>query len=730
MVAVLAVLLVLAAAGIGVAASGQYNAAEERDQALIHEVLSQAKALRSSDAALAVQLALAAYRLEPDAESRSAVLDMLDTPYAAQLARQSTPVSVVAVSPNGRVIAVADGNDVRLWDIGDGAQPQLRATINSRVAVNVVAFSPDGRTLATAGGDMAIRLWHVADVAKPAIKADLPGFGTVTSMSFSHDGRLLAEGTVQGGLQLWSVEGSGQPQRVGSTTVDGEIQSVAFNGADHTLAVDAHNQDRSVSELRDADDPGRPLATLPATSPGPGFLAYSPDGKTVAKGNADGTIGLWDVTDRHAPKNIAVLPGPAGGVQSLVFSPNGGTLAASGKDANVLLWTVADPSHPVVQPSLTGFGTNVSTLAYLPDGHTLLVGGENGSARLERLADYTFAAHANGVVTSVAFSPDGRTLAAGVQNGNNVELRDVADLLDPWAVPANLGIGGRVALAPQGNLMVVGNALASMNLWDTKDIRRPSGPRLISPYPFISDGPLAFSRDGRVLADGGFGRVVLWDTSNQSAPRQLAALPPGTDVTWSVALSPTGRLLAQAGTGKTTALWDVSGPHPPRQVVLLPGLAPGPVRAVAFNPDGRMLAVSSDDNTVRLWDVNDLNRPMMIGTLAGHTGSINALAFSPDGRTLATGSNDNTARLWDVHDPHRLELIATLAGHNGSVNALAYSSDGRTLATGSSDRGIGLWDTDVEHVATHLCDLAWPRISRGDWQRYLPGFDYQPPCPV
>jgi WD40 repeat protein len=409
----------------------------------------------------------------------------------------------------------------------------------------------------------------------------------------------------------------------------------------------------------------------------------------------------------------------------------GGTLAASGSDAAVLLWTVKDLSHPIAQAALPGFLANISALAYRPDGRTLVVGGEDGSVRFEQLADHTFASRASGVVNAVAFGPDGHTLVDTELFGRSVELREVGDPFDTWSVPADLRSTGRVALAPQGHFMIVANSLSPATLWDTTDIHRPAGPTPLASDANTSNvyGPIAFSGNGRVFAAISFDAYGLWDVGEQGVPRIIGHLPPTYNVASAVALNPAGRLIALAGTGKTTGLWDMSIPDSPRLINLLSGLVPGPVPALAFSPDGRLLAASSDDNTVRLFDVHDPDHVAPIDTLTGHSGPVNALAFSPDGRTPATGSSDNTARLWDVHDPDHFGLIATLTGHTGSINALAYSSNGRTLATGSSDRGIGLWDADVEHAAAYLCSLAWPRIGEGDWQRYLPGFDYQPPCP-
>jgi WD40 repeat protein len=72
-------------------------------------------------------------------------------------------------------------------------------------------------------------------------------------------------------------------------------------------------------------------------------MAFSPGGKTLATGNVDGTIWLWDVTTR---KQIGgPFTGHGGSVTSVAFSPDGKTLASSSDDQTVRLWNVATPSQ-------------------------------------------------------------------------------------------------------------------------------------------------------------------------------------------------------------------------------------------------------------------------------------------------------------------------------------------------------------------------------------------------
>ncbi|MGH3699684.1 MAG: WD40 repeat domain-containing protein, partial [Pseudonocardiaceae bacterium] len=141
----------------------------------------------------------------------------------------------------------------------------------------------------------------------------------------------------------------------------------------------------------------------------------------------------------------------------------------------------------------------------------------------------------------------------------------------------------------------------------------------------------------------------------------------------------------------------------------------------------RTLATGNYDTTARLWDISDPRHPSPLGTLSGHTNAVIAVAFSPDGRTLATGSNDTTARLWDISDPHHPNPLGALSGHTDVVGSVAFSPDGHILATGSHDDTARLWETSIARVAARFCRIT-PTITRSEWDDYLAGLAYRPPC--
>ena len=67
-------------------------------------------------------------------------------------------------------------------------------------------------------------------------------------------------------------------------------------------------------------------------------VSFSPDGKTLASGNWDLTIKLWDVA---TGKEQATHKSHTEWVRSVSFSPDGKTLASGSSDETIKLWNVA-----------------------------------------------------------------------------------------------------------------------------------------------------------------------------------------------------------------------------------------------------------------------------------------------------------------------------------------------------------------------------------------------------
>jgi WD40 repeat protein len=546
--------------------------------------------------------------------------------------------------------------------------------------------------------------------------------GVVTAMAYSPDGTKMAAGYSDGMIRLWDLASH---RLIGTATWGAAPLALAFTTGGRALQV----ADDVAVGTWNLSNTAR-ITALPLTgAPGGTAAAFSPGGTTLATGDANGNIRLWNTAtgqETGAPMSSDTQP-----VDAVAFSPDGTLVAAASSDGNVQVWSAATQQE--AGSALAAGTAEVDALAFSPDGKTLATGGRDGAARLWDVStgSQTGATMATGYpVGALVFGAGGATLASTEGDGTT-ELWDVATQIQtgaPLTAPGSAGVSS-VAFSPNADALATGDSNGTIQLWNPAAFHLASAPLAIGAVglPAAGHAPAVLSSSGRILADSdGHGTVRVWDLTTRRAVgvplsghgtvTGLALSPDGGTLAvagdgvqlWrtatgqrigaalaatggsggygGLAFSPDGATLATIGADGTARLWNVAT----QQEVGAP-LTAGPpgafARTVAFSPDGKVLVTVGAGGRTQLWSVathEPLGKPMAAGATA------TVAAFSPDGTTLATAGGDGTIRLW--HTATQREIGAPMTADTQPVYAAAFSPNGTTLATAGGDGTIRLWD--------------------------------------
>ncbi|MET8143547.1 protein kinase [Sphaerisporangium sp. NPDC005288] len=765
--AALAVLLVLALAGGGLAEYLRRVANRERDEASARSLAVRAADLRQRDPRLAMLMSVAAYRLAPALpQSLGALHDSRSQPVIDAFTDPDvTAGTVYACGPGGRTLVAVRAGQVTVWDV----RARRAARRFSGVGTSVVkaALRPDGKVLALQD-DGGVRLWDLA--AGTAIGNRFAGGaarGDLGELRFDPTGRLLAvpEGRGGSGAAVWWDLARNEKVRAGSGA------GVDAVNADGTLGV-VHSTGRGRAELWDLKTGRRvPAGWLPEKK-NVRDVEFGQDGRTLAVTESLPEVRGVKLLLRRARTGAPLKADGAGPVGDDIAFGYGDRFVALWGPRELVVLRLAD-GQIVAQREL---GVEIADLWFDETDHALRVLSSYGAVTTLDLAPLLDRPVLPGSSEGgkALLGPGGRVLA--LYDGEAVRLWDVragrtigrpVALENPsYTLPAlafsrdggRLAIGGLVRLGAPGAPETA--ELSSATTPPTGSVaprgpvgtggreeRRPGGALPAAARAGVvivdtSDGSvttsfpvadreaqgvagLAFSPDGATLAVapdhlGPAGPLELWDLG-----RGRAVVVPQVAGSARMAYRPDGRLLV-AGVDTELSLVD-----PARRIRLpRPGgtgsLAAGPY---AFSPDGRRVAIGVETTRLSVWDA-DFRAPTGQAFPEAGEGGIATAVWSPDGRTIATYGSGDRVRLWEVSSRLPLGLVfdgLTGEGFQGQAS-LAFGEDGRTLVSATPDGVVRWYPLDGDRIASQVCARAGGGPAPQEWRRQVGEVAYTDVC--
>jgi hypothetical protein len=301
--------------------------------------------------------------------------------------------------------------------------------------------------------------------------------------------------------------------------------------------------------------------------------------------------------------------------------------------------------------------------------------------------------------------------------------------------------GASVAVSPDGDLVAITSGLVTTILdartrdvvetielppeWDTL----PSGALV----PAGAVCCAVWSGDGSRLFLGTGGALPGLDAD--TAPRTKGAIAVVDTATWDVVdrsvvdrvpevmeLSPDGRTLAMASVNSTyVVLRDAESLAERGRIDLR---TDDSLWALSFSGDGRLLAAGGEKGLLHIADTRTLEarEPVLVQE------TVLQLEWLPDNRTVVATGNNAKVTLFDAErSVVRSGALAASLENEPAHRFVVPDPDGEIVIL--SDERVGLsYPLDPDVWLREACDIVGRNLTRIEWERYLPGRQWEPTC--
>jgi WD40 repeat protein len=232
-----------------------------------------------------------------------------------QLSKNLPGFLSAAISEDLRVLVEPMSAGFRVWDLQTTQAVQVTNPDNAK---SWAVVSPDGASFLSAGKQDSLLWWNLREISEPPLR--LPGKAAL----FSGDGKVLVT-LIDKSFKRWEAK---------TRTVEAELSidvaysffaafALSHDGSVLAAGSEAINDPENAIRLWDTKT-GKLLGVCRGHTQGVRWLAFAPEGETLASVSDDSTLRFWNVQTQQELLSIQQL---ANRMSDVRFSPNGKWLA-------------------------------------------------------------------------------------------------------------------------------------------------------------------------------------------------------------------------------------------------------------------------------------------------------------------------------------------------------------------------------------------------------------------